>query len=132
MEPGRELDLVVAEKVMGCSLEKGASPIGIPHITCGCPGYPHRDFTKFAPSIKPFSTDIASAWDVAQRIADLDEDNQFVIHVSPAKHQECEVEIKFWDYSEDPADPVLAGPIFILGKTAPHAICLAALKAVGA
>lgn len=64
---GRELDALVAERVMGCKPvwleEKGVH-------WCGCehgPGRsPHGDGDGF---IRPYSTDIGAAWEVLERIS---------------------------------------------------------------
>lgn len=138
MKPGRELDALIAEKVMGWKWHpiKGDEPYydeltknhggfwlnGTASVNCtdinGAPNCPH------------YSTDIAAAWEVAQKLADMNEDNELVIYVSPSKHNECEVSIQFWDRS-NPDEPVLSGPFYLCGESAPHAICLAALKALG-
>lgn len=123
------MDALIAEKVMG--LFPCSDPIG------RCDGAHTTPIQCWASKkgaggseLAAYSTDIAAAWEVAQKIVDMDEDNIFNVQLSPSKFEECEVEVRYWDAS-DPNDPVLAGPFYLLGKTAPHAICLAALKAVG-
>ena len=77
-----------------------------------------------------YSTDISYAWEVPQKIKDIDEDHEVISHISDWKHKECEVEIRYWD-REDPKDLVFVKK-YVIGESAPHAICLAALKVVGA
>lgn len=128
MEAGRDLDVLVAEKVMGCKVElvKIGTVAGWdsePH--CCCPGNPHefsdRDYEVV--ELKRYSTDIAAAWEVVEKITLGKERFSY----------EC-----LW---RDPNDGKWAfgsfdrdGSFFPMEKadTAPHAICLAALKAVGA
>lgn len=117
MKPGIELDALVAEKVMGWT-EKRLDHNKYLFEACGLSSVPR------------YSTDIAAAWEVAQKIKDKDEDNNFVIHISQSKNHECTAEVRYVDNS-DPDDPILAGPFYLLGETPSHAICLAALKAVG-
>lgn len=129
MEPGRELDALIAEKVMLFQPKQFVSVKQFDFISDNFRALNDGTYEISSP-IPFYSTDIAAAWTVAQTIQDMDEDHDFVIHLSNSKFQECTVEVRFWDDS-DPKDPILAGPYYILGKTAPHAICLAALKAVG-
>lgn len=92
MKPGRELDLLIAEKVMG--------------------EY-HDEYLCSA--VNPYSTSIASAWDVVEKIKEYE-----------------------WTISQD------YGPVYSVqlgdgenmfsscfGDSVPHAICLAALAAGG-
>jgi hypothetical protein len=130
MKPGRELDAMVAEKVMGLGEPKhqlmpcGLESLPVAIYTCancdhetdsrkdvdGCEYYP------------PYSTDIAAAWEVVEKLGDKD----FALERWP------EIPVKFrrpdWKYRATFDRSVN----FSDGTTAPHAICLAALKAVGA
>lgn len=128
LKPGRELDALIAEEVMGWHEYKDANPKAPlnnqgdlndhPCETCG---------SVYGHGIKPYSTDISAAWEVAQKIKDMDDETKFIIHLSQTKHNECEVEITYW--IEENGDRYMGGPFFVLGDTAPHAICLAALSA---
>lgn len=124
MKPGIELDEVIAEKLMGLKKLKrrrqSGSHGGLVNAWVGA------DDVE-VPSLSKYSTYIAAAWNVAQEIKDLDRDNQFVIHISDSKHKECTVEVRFYDDERN----TLCGPFFISGESAPHAICLAALKVMG-
>jgi hypothetical protein len=111
MKPGRELDLLVAEKVMGLTktdylvFDKDSNIVG--------------DICDFP---KSYSTDISAAWEVVEKMKEewgtLDitfrYDNIAVILYST--HQTGHVKISEHIGNAD---------------TAPHAICLAALKAKG-
>ena len=101
MKAGRELDALVAEKVMGLTEEDWiAGPTGLP---------------------RPYSTDIAAAWEVVEKLRGTH--RPFLL-------------------SHDFQDGFMKWPVVIVGfgavvvhegqYGAPHAICLAALKAVGA
>ncbi len=146
MKPGRELDAIVAEKVFGCKVLR-ANDEGLSQSEyerrrrwekerCGCAGSLHNDSDDEGcyEWLKEYSTDIAAAFEVVEKMRD------------PGSHRDC-----FSLYS--PTDTVKdwfacfdrkwhghslesVGPDAYLelesGESAPHAICLAALKAVGA
>ena len=99
MNAGRELDALVAEKVMGWT-----------NVRFICHGLSLRGEVDGEPSEKvPFySVDIDAAWDVVEKIG-----TSFTLE----RYNRWYVE--FGDRYSAAAD------------TAPHAICLAALKAVG-
>lgn len=104
MNPGRELDALVAEKVMGW--RKRETPPG-GHI------WIDKDNLAYVPGELPrYSTDIAAAWEVVEKLNNLD----FSI--------EYEREIKIWRASFEQGIPALE-------REAPLAICFAALNAVG-
>ena len=100
MKPGPELDALVAEKVMGLGND-WCLHVGV-HPPCG------------SPCPIDYSTDIAAAWQVVEKIGNA----SLVNHASGgAWHVEFELKGGSLPYDT--------------GDTAPHAICLAALKAVG-
>jgi hypothetical protein len=102
MKAGRELDALVAEKVMGLPPVYG--PTGI----------------KWDGPIPAYSTDIAAAWEVVERIKGSQPESTFSIEWIGTQWRVDFVYQNYDWYNEgDQAD------------TAPHAICLAALKAVG-
>lgn len=84
LKPGRELDALVAEKVMGGEL-------------------------------RPYSTDISAAWEVVEKYKWAEPELRY------SDEQHC------WVFSLHKA----SGYPNECGDTAPHAICLAALRAVG-
>ena len=141
MKPGRELDALIAEKVMGYTKQlvpahslpntdiPGATfPRQDSFLFVNSGGYPDyfaghcndmfvdssRGFKQTLRDIPEYSSDIKAAWEVAQKIKDMDEDHKFIIHLSDSEHEECEVEIRYLDNS-DPKDPVYVDK-FILGK----------------
>lgn len=107
LPPGRELDAMIAERVMGWTrLQPGNDVLG--WVT----GPAKTDLR----GLPDFSTDIAAAWEVALHIRS--ESRLFDFDVWVMGDDEwgarfvTDKEYKAW------------------GDTAPHAICLAALKAV--
>lgn len=112
IKPGRELDALVASKVMDLEIGKtnfliiGTRPKGsnLGYSTNG---------------IKPYSTDIAAAWEVLEKVFPKEVcvfksyDSWFVAKSSQSRFPDGTI-----DYIAS-------------GDTAPHAICLAALKACG-
>lgn len=105
MIAGRELDALIAEKVMGwklfvdnkrevCAWDTGTSPGGF------------IDERNFKPS-----RDIAAAWQVVEKL-----DNRFILDRTLGQYR-----VRFT--AQDSFE--------VTAESAPHAICLAALKAVG-
>ena len=101
MQPGRELDALVAEKVMGYKV-RDEEHYEVPPL-------------RAIYWIPKYSTDIAAAWMVVEKLKGLepelswsDEDHCWFVHFQKSRPSICP-----------------------FGITAPHAICLAALKAIG-
>ncbi len=118
MKPGRKLDALVAERIFGYKsiedLERSyISPEG-DHI--------YKDFVGAPESMKlpRFSTSIAAAWEVVEKLK-----GSFLINTDHGTPAEWSVN---WIVILGDELPKNVGAI---GVTAPHAICLAALKAVG-
>ena len=121
MNPGKELDVLVAEKVMG--LYSIVRDFDLPA-------------SEREPTALPYSTDIGAAWGVVEKLGQeripkrvisgevqkyclwlhQDIDGTFVAHFSPDENMKMSISAGFPTGSN---------------TTAPHAICLAALKAVG-
>ena len=143
MNAGRELDALVAEKVMGLKpgVDFGAWPEhewkrdedgtvdvfgfdadthnGPVCVRCGYGYCHHCQKEPSAPCEKRprrYSTDIAAAWGVVERLAALGN------HVA----------VESWRDSSDARWQVVVYDKHAYAPTAPLAICLAALKAVGA
>lgn len=105
LEAGRELDALVAEKVMGWTValeDRGPCRVW----------RPHENSAERSQPIPPYSTSIEAAWEVVEKMRQ----REFGFSLNDA-----------WiawflaapnEYQAD-------------ADTAPHAICLAALKAVG-
>ena len=124
LPPGRELDVLVAEKVMGWRSGKCNGFVdeyysGWRCQECGTTGqWGFQGEHEKEPS--PYSTDIAAAWEVVEKIEGLKPHHDLLIIPSyPAVAWE-EAPVDFHDYGRD----------VIRGETIPHAICLAALRAV--
>ncbi len=146
MEAGRELDALIAEKVMGwrwfrflnkCYLipprntETGFDPA---HVLShwdgeGKEGTPDLEWTTLSSypnfRLRHYSTDIAAAWEVVEKV----QANGWTFHVDDVGFNNG-IEGK-WRVLLTEAE---TGDkhVFADGDTAPHAICLAALKAMSA
>lgn len=106
MKPGRELDALVAEKVMKL------------HYIVGC-SYIFNGKLLGKETVPHYSTNIYAAWQIVEELYP-ENDNDLIFKV-------CRnVTDKGWDWA---CHFKVGGTVF--GETAPHAICLAALEAVG-
>jgi hypothetical protein len=131
MNPCRELDALVAEKVMGWQVCR-CTPLDIDEWTATSP---HRytlwqEFRRGdgkrcprceAPTLRPYSTDIAAAWEVVEKLR------------APSTTIDIRagfLETKVWVIQHHGRQPGVHS-YEAQEKTAPHAICLAALKAIG-
>jgi hypothetical protein len=109
MKPGRELDTLVTEKVMGIDIgtRQAFKPIG-------------EDFKYVGEmrmnDIPHYSTDISAAWELMEKFKWAEPE------VSYSDEQHCWYAI---------LNKGMNSGIMNTGDSAPHAICLAALKAVG-
>lgn len=118
MKPGRELDALVAEKVMGWAKtnlkdwdQAFKDEFGFLWAEPG-----HGYFKGFH-TLPHYSTDIKAAWEVVEKMG-----TRF-IHLSPALEGGWSCAIQY----NEARFPF----VNLIGKTAPEAICRAALKAVG-
>jgi len=112
MKAGRELDALVAEKIFELySFYEG----------------PELLYVKKKPSkdrqthyeVPNYSTDISAAWEVVEKL------NYLSFNISRENCAGVRYDANVYD------DPEMEDQINITADTAPHAICLAALKAVG-
>ncbi len=109
MKPGRELDALVAKKVLGCQVAgQGA------YIFCGCPSFPHGERSPDGMEIKHYSTDISSTWEVVEALKDQD----FKLSYFPENKGLWMAQ--FYDVRNT-----------FFGESAAHAICVSALKSIG-
>jgi hypothetical protein len=119
MNPGRELDALIAMEVMGFNPEDFT--------------YTKEELEKMQvvgsvvtikPKLKPYSTDITAAWEVVEKIKDAVKGCDGVFKIQWNDDNKWVV---YWDHED------LINCADIQGESlmAPHAICLAALKAVG-
>lgn len=143
MKPGRELDALVAEKVMGWRAHSPGYPSlvdinGVPTGWLASGQGSQGDDPDFRPS-----TDIAAAWEVVEKISQLFKDKMIKWSDSLLMEELCNgIRIQkvddYWKAGLTSGEDSLHGeehPFMAnrsaVGETAPHAICLAALKAVG-
>jgi hypothetical protein len=116
LKPGRELDALIAEKVMGLILERDCT---VQNVVTGVYLVSRNPFQ--VAEIPHYSTSIADAWEVVEKL----ESDGFL--PSMYSNEEWEVEFNKNDGRFlQSADTVGFGRAL----TAAHAICLAALKAV--
>lgn len=117
MEAGRELDALVDEKIFGFSsldLPTDRPPTATECLNRG----------MMLALIPNYSTDIAAAWEVVEKMRA--NNFLFTINMSDNFRWECEFDLN------DGAFLLKSDTIgFGRSETAPHAICLAALEAVG-
>jgi hypothetical protein len=107
LQPGRELDALVAERVMGYPGDGN-----VWHVT--------GDYAR-ADDIPHYSTDIAAAWEAAETLLESHE-------LEMAKLTDGRY---FAQFIGGPAPDGFHPMHKAIGDSAAHAICLAALKAVG-
>jgi hypothetical protein len=107
MSPGLELDILVAEKVMG---------------------FRDTDAGQYfsASAVPPYSTDIAAAWQVVEKLAL----QNIRIELMPTMAGYAVDFIKY-DPTQEFTPWTEISNSYVEAEQAPHAICLAALKAVG-
>lgn len=129
MQPGRELDALVAEKVMGW--ERITDGALIWWEKDGKRGHPDSYFNSFP----CYSTDISAAWQVVEKIPmTIYAPNAYYANSEYRNNVNWRDEEKGWNWTAEAniPDPKTAfdESVEAQGLTAPHAICLAALKAV--
>ncbi len=134
-EACRELDALVAEKVMGwqvltpdetehleevndCMVVVHPNPYGVMRYVEK--SYNYYGYVEWHPS-----TDIAAAWQVVERMREL---GWFSSHTDLTIDSGQE----WWSWHFTDIKPPGSTTVKAQGHTAPHAICLAALAAVGA
>lgn len=134
MKAGRELDALVAEKVMGWikTDESKYDEEGIEMTVMESPqgamaqafGWGFEcDFDDFGPSLPRFSSDVSAAWEVIEHFSETHRGS--VVRWFGKNGERYAA--SFWPLMETDVVP----RDHIPAETAPLAICLAALKAVG-
>lgn len=120
MKAGREMDALVAEKVMGWTDRHGE--FAIPPDTS-----PHRGAIRYMPEkVPPYSTDISAAWQVVEKLWEL----KYCVIMKNFPNFDC---LHDWvviieQYREEPYTKAVARHY---EKALPELISLAALKACG-
>lgn len=125
MTPGRPLDALVAEKVMGLQ-DFTASLLWKGELLV------RRSKDDAYMPLPCYSTDISAAWMVVEKMKEIkpgwaetiDEDRTRLV-------LSWEIKEKKWEAGWAAADEIYLREWGALGETAPHAICLVALKACG-
>lgn len=120
LQPGRDLDAMVAEKVMGMvdNRPSGRSGEMWGIMDWFAPGEP-----AWAPNFPTYSTSISAAWEVVEKMRGDGWYVRITDTKSPLGHR--------WMVSFDTEEGL--HPLYTAySETVPHAICLAALRAVGA
>lgn len=113
MKPGRELDVLIAEKVMGWTNIRKRSEFPYGTLLSGIDHITNMDL-----SIPNYSENISAAWEVVEKLSTNGWAVKMQIGFDSSRHYwDCEVFIEESHYGS--------------AKTAPHAICVAALAAVG-
>lgn len=118
METGRALDALVATHVMGWKNFRG-------HYY---PASPHPEANILGHVVPPYSTDIAAAWQVVEKLkerSDLFPQISWIrVHDNQYQHR-CEI------WQNDPPNKLYGWLADVYADTAPLAICLAALAVMG-
>lgn len=111
---GRELDALVAEKVMGWRRLPDTPEWGVPpdYTTGGALGW------------RPYSTDIAAAWEVVEKLRE----GWLEVNLDCTAFN-CANTVRCCVTKQGQQHPPF--PLYADAKTAPLAICRAALRAVG-
>ncbi len=121
LKPGRELDALVAEKVMGLKIVVKVWGTGKKYrsFSVGEPDYIYssdRPEGELINSVPRYSTDIAAAWEVVEKLG-----QHFQLFSPTDNRPSWEARFRDGRFKLVTAE----------AATGPHAICLAALKAVG-
>lgn len=121
MEAGRELDALIAEKVMGlvrCEKHPGSYCHALP------------DSPTKGGETRSYSTDISAAWEVVEKLSQV-RPTCFIFKISKSpggNHKVWVYETMFRESYDEFLERLCVEAV---EDTAPHAICLAALKAIG-
>lgn len=129
MKPGRELDALVAEKVFGWKFV-GKFTLD-PDLQCDRWAVDSNGLERFYYEVPDYSTNIANAWKVVEKIKDF---RPCADAYGPGSGSNQQFMLGFiakqWTCGWQPVNLDGAFTEFAEAETAPHAICLAALKAV--
>jgi hypothetical protein len=122
--PGRNLDALIAEKVFSYRRfqrhwQQGAHR-GLTE------GWLTKDDIKLAGPLPNYSTDIAAAWEVVEKLST----KYFMIETRVFNNQPYQSQCLILKTGKPMPEDDLSDWIVETGDTLPHAICLAALKAV--
>ena len=126
MKAGRELDALVAEKVMGKKVRRLSG-----NLYCWEYDGDYENLHGLAQPIPTYSTDISAAWEVVNKLCNWDVDDNMLIlkGQGPDLENHGDEEAEWWE-AEINGD-FWGSPANAEAETAPLVICLVALKAVG-
>lgn len=120
MNPGRELDILIAEKVMGLNIFSNEYLVFEWHLydLTGAEMCEEESPSGEYRAIKPYSTNISAAWEVVEHFRGWD------FNIGSLREPALDDWHGWW--------VSLSGPkrVNICSRSLPHAICLAALKIV--
>lgn len=130
MKPGHDLDSLIAEKVMGFEViplvnQEGVTfgPYKIRYVKTW---YRELDNQSFNDETLPkYSTDIPATWEVVEKLISMDYMVDIQTHT---KFHQVQLDKLV---GETDKGGIWQGGESVDGESTPHAICLAALKAVG-
>ncbi len=128
MAPGLELDMLIAEKVMGLDVvkNKSGSKRGGYYYSIGpASWYDNQGDMILDNPVPPYSQEIASAWLVVDKLGE----QQIKIEISPTSDGYAVGYIKY-DPTQEFTPWIGIGYSYSTSNSIAHAICLAALKAV--
>ena len=114
MKAGRELDALIAEKVMGLNPHWLGDGIEVNILSIGESGI----------EVPRFSTDIAAAWEVVEKLEGDGWGHRHLVHSPGAEHPGVS-----WMFMKPGQGDQSMTTVEIVGEI-PYIICLAALKAV--
>lgn len=124
MNPGRELDLLIAEKIMGWRKVPEHEPPRSGWRNQS--GYWVSDEGKPGDAWIPrYSTNLRLAWEVVEKMGTFFPDLSFSLEYY-GRAKECEAQISWTDQ-----DGLAQGTFYFLREDPAHAICEAALKVIG-
>ncbi len=136
MNAGRELDALIAEKVMGWTRTEAAAVISTSpgsETTIIPAGWAEAmpDGSWEVKEIPLYSTDMTSAWEVVQKIKSMGYFWWMASHETGIITAHIRRKIDSHTFADGCMDHV-GGTPHVWADTTAHSICLAALKAVGA
>lgn len=125
MPAGRKLDALVAEQVMGCKVWR--NPVGSPYCRCDGPAHGHYLVEQLGVEVKSYSTDLAAAFEVAEKIA-LFRNCRYLHETRERVRKGSKRTLSDWYWEvEQVLYPLDNNVVIGRGKTAALAICRAAL-----
>lgn len=137
MKPGRELDALVAEKVMGFEVKTETRPYELSDLNL----HPGDRYIGDGKQIPPYSTEIGAAWTIVDKgliesLVRLRDGRWFARPCQKEFNLDTEKDVLKVGWDMGPHGMYYEIPIYekdhdecgAFGVSAPHAICLAALK----